>query len=147
MFGLSWTTKDTERTIARELLIYLEDRRVLYGVQEIEVFPEVVDSLCKIREKLTDLITKTNENSELGKSMRIMRQAFRKFLDDSRQKGRMPIYDLKYNFDKNKLFTLLGEIRTVFDFEILRLSLQYEIDIEENLYSISNYLILDNEKE
>ena len=52
--GLSWTPPVDERDVAKQLLVFLEDRRALYMPYNLEVSPYVVDSVLEIRQRLTE---------------------------------------------------------------------------------------------
>ena len=80
IFGISWNPEHTERDFAREVITFLEDRRVLYVPSEMEVPHHCVESVLQIRQFLTSMIGKLPEDSELAKSLRAMRAACRKFL-------------------------------------------------------------------
>jgi hypothetical protein len=52
-FGLQWTPPEADRAIAKRVLTFLEDRRVLYVPSEMEVPYHGVQSVLHIREFLT----------------------------------------------------------------------------------------------
>lgn len=79
-FGVSWNPPEAERDIARRIIAFMEDRRVLYAPSEMEVPQHCVDSVIHIREFLTDEIGKLETDKEIAKSLRAMRAACRKFL-------------------------------------------------------------------
>ncbi|WP_425469518.1 DUF6650 family protein [Paraburkholderia azotifigens] len=58
VFGIQWNPSEAERAVARRVLTFLEDRRVLYSPSQMEVPSHCVESVLRIRESLT---------SELGK--------------------------------------------------------------------------------
>lgn len=144
-FGLSWETKDKERDLARQLIKFLEDRRVLFGISEIETVSECIGSINKIRDFLTTLVINSKEDSQLEQSIQILRKSCRKFMNDiSTNRGRMPVHLYNSRFDQNKLFAMLGEMRAVLGKEILALSLTYEIDVDDELFAICEWMLEDN---
>ena len=82
IFGVSWNPENTERDIARQVISYLEDRRVLYNPTEMECPDHCVQSVLQIREFLTSKIGELPEDTEISKSLRAMRAACRKFLNE-----------------------------------------------------------------
>jgi len=81
IFGVSWKAPETERSVAKRVVAFLEDRRVLYSPSEMEVPAHCVQSVLEIRRSLTAEISKREEKTEISASLRAMRAACRKFLD------------------------------------------------------------------
>jgi len=74
---ISWLPPETQRDLARKLLVFLEDRRALYNSYDFEM-PEYVDrSIIEIRHKLTEILETIDEHSELSQHVRAMRAACR----------------------------------------------------------------------
>lgn len=53
VFGVSWNPVDTERSIARRIVIFLEPRRVLYSAFEYESVCPCITSITEIKNYLT----------------------------------------------------------------------------------------------
>jgi hypothetical protein len=70
-----------EVSAARRVITFLEDRRVLYAPDSLEVPSHCVHSVLEIRHFLSAELGKLGGNSELAASLRAMRAACRKFLD------------------------------------------------------------------
>ncbi|MDE2346796.1 MAG: hypothetical protein KGL13_10065, partial [Gammaproteobacteria bacterium] len=49
IFGVSWKPPETERSVAKRVIAFLEDRRVLYSPSEMEVPDHCVESVLDIR--------------------------------------------------------------------------------------------------
>jgi len=81
MFGIQWSPPEAERAIAKRVLTFLEDRRVLYVPSEMEVPQHGVQSVLRIREFLTSELGRLTNDGQLAQSLRAMRAACRKFLD------------------------------------------------------------------
>jgi len=80
IFGVSWTPPQAEVTVARRVLSFLEDRRVLYALRELEVPEACIGSVLEIGRYLTSEIQGLGDGSkELAASLRAMRAACRKF--------------------------------------------------------------------
>ena len=80
IFGLSWNPVDTERSIARRIIVFLEPRRVLYSAYEYESVCPCITSVTEIKNYLTSELQQIDENSELNFYVRAMRNACNKFL-------------------------------------------------------------------
>jgi hypothetical protein len=86
--GVSWQSSDLEVSAARRVIAFLEDRRVLNAPEEMEVAAHCVDSVLEIRRFLSGELGKLNGKSEFAASLRAMRAACRKFLDQVGIDGR-----------------------------------------------------------
>lgn len=80
IFGMSWNPAETQRAIARRIIIYLEARRVLYAEFGDEAVCHCIDSVIEIKKFLTDELPNIDEGSELNSYVRAMRTATNKFL-------------------------------------------------------------------
>jgi hypothetical protein len=49
LFGVQWTPPRVDVKVAREVMVFLEDRRVLYSPYEAEVPEHVMSSVFEIR--------------------------------------------------------------------------------------------------
>jgi hypothetical protein len=81
LLGVSWQPTDLEVSAARRVIAFLEDRRVLYAPEEMEMPEHCVRSVLEIRHFLSDEIGKHDSSSGFAASLRAMRAACRKFLD------------------------------------------------------------------
>ena len=138
IFGVSWNPENTERDFAKEVITYLEDRRVLYNPSEMEAPHHCVDSVLKIREFLTPKIGKISEDSELAKSLKAMRAACRKFLDKTGMRnGDIIRYGASIGHWASWEFNgSVGELRGVFGIHIAKIAVAYGIDVEKDLATI-----------
>jgi len=89
VFDLNWQPPVPDVTIARRMIAFLEDRRVLYEPYEVEVPERCIGSVIRIRDFLTNLIGDHAMGKDLEDSLRNMRAACRKFMTvvDSRAGG------------------------------------------------------------
>ena len=136
IFGVSWDPPKAERTVARKVIQFLEDRRVLYNPSELEIPDHCVASVLEIRQFLTDQISALDDKSELAASLRAMRAACRKFLDSLPHRSRSlpPMYWAA--FDSWAFITALGELRGVFGVHLAKIAAQNGLDIEDDLAAI-----------
>ena len=56
IFGVSWNPPQPDVTAARRVLVFLEDRRVLYNPYNIEAEDQCIYSVTEIRRFLTEII-------------------------------------------------------------------------------------------
>ncbi len=124
IFGVQWVPTEPERKVVRDVLTFLEDRRVLYNPCAWELEDEVNQSVLRIREILTDAIQRLGQDSKAAPAMRAMRAACREYLDGT---GRHFSHDLSIG---------LGRLRALFGLQIAFLAIQYGIDLEDDLASI-----------
>ncbi|MBM3804832.1 MAG: hypothetical protein FJW26_21295 [Acidimicrobiia bacterium] len=81
ILGVSWQPGELEISAACRVVAFLEDRRVLYAPDELEVPDHCVHSVLDIRRFLTTEIGRLDGAAEVTTSLRAMRAACRKFLD------------------------------------------------------------------
>jgi hypothetical protein len=137
IFGLSWQPDESDIKIAKRIINFLADRRVLYSPYEWEVPHHCVSSILEIRTMLTDEISKLSQKKELFNDLQLLRAACRKFLDEIQQ----------YNIDTDRPFQMssfngwvfysaLGELRGSFGIYISKIAVNYGIDITGELSRI-----------
>ena len=128
-FGVQWTPPADEREIIRGLLTALEDRRVLFVPYHLEVVSQVTSSVLQMRELLTETLQALPETARAAGSIRAMRSACRKFLEE-------PHPDFGDEEGSPPFFVALGELRATFGTHVAALAYQYGIDVEGELASI-----------
>ena len=131
LFGVSWNPPEPERAIARRVVTFLENRRVLYSPYDFEVPDHCVHSVIEIRHYLTDELQKLDADKEIAKQLRGMRAACRKFLDDDPWHGSPRRWA-----SRPMMESTLGELRGVFGIYLAQLAAAYGIDVEDDLASI-----------
>ncbi|TIM69819.1 MAG: hypothetical protein E5Y52_04485 [Mesorhizobium sp.] len=136
-FGTSWDISNAERDEVRKLLAFLEDRRVLYVPQNLEVPGEVERSVQEIRKRCTDALGIVSARSPCLTAIRSIRAACRRFLEEPHSNFRN-FEPRDYGRFENQLgfFTALGELRTRVGIQIAELASSYEIEIEPELATI-----------
>ncbi len=136
IFGVSWNPPEAERAVARRIIVFLEDKRVLYIPSEMEVPRHCVDSVFRIRDFLTSELGQSN-SGQLAESLRAMRAACRKFLqtgDANSNRIVLPASQLGHH--ASWVFNgALGEMRGVFGIHIAKIAAQYGLEIEDDLAS------------
>jgi hypothetical protein len=142
-FGMSWQPPETERKIAKSVVNYLEDRRVLYNPTKLEVSRDCITSVNDIRRFLTAKLDELDPNSELAKNLKMMRSACRKFLDSAQPLE--PDRDLSFasrSYSAWVFYGDLGELRGTFGVCLSQILIANGLDIENDLAKIlpANYL-------
>jgi hypothetical protein len=133
-FGLQWTPKTQEREIVRSFLTFMEDRRVLFVPECLEVRGQVEDSVLKIREECTQALKQLDEEAFSAQRIRAIRSACREFLVNKRPS--FHIVDYRHPDWDTGFFVALGELRSQVGLQIGMLSGVFNIEIESDLASI-----------
>jgi uncharacterized protein DUF6650 len=137
--GVSWQAPELEVSGARRVITFLEDRRVLYAPDSLEVPSHCVHSVMEIRHFLSAELGKLDGNSELAASLRAMRASCRKFLDRVGSRDGRDVVRYANHHDSWASWTFysaLGEMRGTFGVHLARIAAQFRLDIEDQLASI-----------
>lgn len=124
--------------IAKRVITFLEDRRVLYDPYNVQVAEFCVASVDKMRQFLTEQLFTSSLPDDLKNNMRAMRSACRKFMQKvvippTGSRPEYGFYDPQYT---PVLTEALGELRATFGRHVEILVAQYHItDIDEGLAS------------
>ena len=128
IFGISWKPPDLERKIAKNIIWFSEDRRVLYTDNAPKTALYCYISVNKIRDYLSEKGKDLNSKSELTKSIKGMREACRefqttleKFYDEDKERN--PYSDIP----PDVFYRALQHMRNVFGAELGKLSLKYSV--------------------
>ena len=135
IFGISWNPSKTESNIAKSVVNFLEDKRVLYNPTELEIPHHCVDSVIEIRHFLTEKADDLDGKSQLLANLKTMRAACRKFLDSSQTLH----HDLGFSrnsYDSWVFYSALGEMRGTFGLCLSQIIISYGLDIESDLAAI-----------
>ena len=140
--GLSWQSATLDVEVARGVLIFLEDRRVLYDPFEVQVPEHCVESVLQIRQFLTTVLADQGIGSELAGHLRAMRAACRAFLYRFSSPADISFGDINEDWWLNQeLGQALGALRTVFGFQLAQIAARYSLDVDEPLsYTIHSAL-------
>ncbi len=138
VFGVSWKPAETDRAMARRVVTFLEDRRVLYAPDSQEIIHHCVQSVLEIRHHLTAVLQELPDKSELGENVRAMRAACRKFLDTA---GDGPSDLIVFGVTPGhwaswRFHDAIGQMRGVFGVHVAQVAAKYGLDIEDDLASI-----------
>jgi hypothetical protein len=148
IFGISWAPAKLEIETARKVVIFLEDKRVLYAVYELESPRHCMTSVIQIREFLTTQMFDLGDKLELTKILRAMRSACRKFLDSVQAQwyfdnGRGEInHDLGMG-GQIHFYNAMGELRATFGILIAQILIMHGLSFEGELINIIPFEIPD----
>jgi len=136
-FGVSLKLPEADRTIVRELLTFLEDRRALFVAAIWEQPNHVVQSVQQMRTELTKALQRLGEKSPAAEACRSMRGACRDFLT---KVGTSELREMDRRFVEGwqgeTFLIALGALRATFGQQIALLAHLYDVDLEEHLASI-----------
>ena len=132
--SVSTTAAITDRDIVQSLITFLEDRRVLFNPDYLEIESQVARSVTEIRKELTEALQQLDPNSPAVAPVRMMRGACRRYLDEPRQRFRHMDHPPRRQGEGTPGFFLaLGELRATFGTEVKRLDDQFKLEIEPQL--------------
>lgn len=137
--GLSWRLEASEASQAKRVVTFLEDRRVLFAPDSLEVPGHCVESILKIREFLSSSLSQLTDDSVLAGNLKVMRSACRKFLVTVKAEGYGDIlrYAAQHGHSASWTFySALGELRGVFGISLALICERFDVEIEAELGSI-----------
>lgn len=136
--GVSWQPPELEVAAARRVIAFLEDRRVLYAPDELEVPSHCVQSVLEIRHFLSGELGKLETTSELAASLRAMRAACRKFLERVGTDGRETILYANQHghWASWTFYSAIGEMRGTFGVHLAKIATEFKLDVEDRLAAI-----------
>ncbi len=148
LFGITWNNKSNQRQLAREIIRFLEDKRALYIDCAIIEERHCVISIRHIRDFLTEKSFLATDAVLLA-NIQTMRKACRDFYNELASKNLVDSYcDMPSISERAAIIILraLVELRIIFGQCILRISLYYELDIDDDLYTICNWVFYEKEQ-
>ncbi|MGA2228909.1 MAG: DUF6650 family protein [Syntrophobacteraceae bacterium] len=128
--GLNWVAPVDEQDKAKRLLIFLEDRRVLFNPFDMEAWSDVTRSILDIRQRLTNDLEDIPGDSPLGQCIVAMLAACRKFLDKTRDNRS------RHAGSGPRFMTCLGELRAIFGVYAAQIAYAYDLEIGGELSTI-----------
>jgi hypothetical protein len=140
LFGLQWSPPVVESDVARKIIVFLEDRRVLYRPEEDEGADYCRQSVEQIRQMLTDKMPDFSSSGDINRLLRELRAQCRRFCDAI---GSQHFPNLPQPVQRSILKRELDKLRLVAGKVVGALSISYGIDVEDELASIipfKNYL-------
>ena len=125
---------DSIRTL--KLVVFLEDRRVLYNAMDLEVVSQVDRSIYEIRDQCTKTLQSLSAKVFAVAPIRAIREAGRRFHDDQQEEFRF--FDGRRNHHEGSpgFFTALGALRASIGQQVALLAAYYDIDVEGDLAAV-----------
>ena len=134
-FSINWEKVPGDEDIAREVITYLEDRRLLFGKRHMEDEMYCVDSANSMRHFLTSELFRAKAGSSLATSIRAIRAALREFLDAAGPEARNFRYH-RSGAMTDEFSLALGELRSRVGLQVALIADQYDIEVEDELAQI-----------
>lgn len=149
IFGISWTPAKLEIETAKKVIIFLEDKRVLYVVYDLESPRHCITSVLQIREFLTTQMFDLGDKSELTNILRAMRSSCRKFLDSVQGQWYFDKGQGEINHDLGMggqiyFYNAMGELRATMGILIARIIVMHGLSFEGELINIIPFELPDN---
>lgn len=136
--GVDWEAPVSQRVLAKKVLVYLEDRRVLTanrGIVGSARDPQhCVASVLQIRETLTQSLMDPDISDELADHLKVMRAACRRFLNRVGS-NHSPAREVRY-LRGASFGAALGELRAVFGIQVGVIATHYKLDVPGDLVDI-----------
>lgn len=135
--GLTWTVSEADKTTARSVLNFLEDRRVLYDPYTVEIAHACVSSVREIRDHLRHVIDQC-QTDVLRDPLRAVQAACRQFLTDVQATERNGRYlDIMQDGTPSWLFNqALGMLRGRVGTSVAVIADTFGIEVDEHLGKI-----------
>jgi uncharacterized protein DUF6650 len=133
-FSLNWEKVPGDKDVARRVITFLEDRRVLFGDRYTEDEMYCVQSAIEIRRFLTDELTNARPRKSLDSSLRAIRVACRNFVEAAGPNATSFRYHRGGQTDPFSL--ALGKLRSLVGLHLAVITDQYDIEVEDELAQI-----------
>jgi hypothetical protein len=128
--------------VARQVLTYFEDRRVVYNAYEVEEPEHVVASILDIRRFLTEVLSQGGVSGTLSASLRMVAQLPpvprpAHLAEGGRITHPRPLSAVRWLPDADPAFNqALGEFRAAVGTQLSHIAAAFGLDVEEPLSSI-----------
>jgi len=135
--GLQWTPPPNERDLCRELITFLENRRVLYVESEAEVPQHAALSIIEMRDFLTGFIIRCPEGSAVEQAARQMRASCAAFHRGASSSPDILDFGAHQGHWASWVFLQsLGMMRSQIGTQMAIIAARYRVGIEEHMMSI-----------
>lgn len=135
--GVQWADPGpSDRERVRGFLLELEDRRVLYNPDWLEVRHQVDTSIVEIRRICTEALKVFSHSDFATLPIRSVRAACRRYLDESTIEFRHVGFPTHRHEMSAGMFLALGAFRATVGQEVARPAGHYDIEIEGDLATV-----------
>lgn len=129
-FSVNWETVSGDADVARRVVNFLENRRVLFGDRQLEHEMSCLASAIEVRGYLTSELNNATPGKSLDASLRAMRVAFREFADAA---GTHAQY---FRRDSEHFYKAIEKMRTLVGLHLAVIAHQYHLAVEPDLAQI-----------
>jgi hypothetical protein len=139
IFGVSWDPGTADVEVARNVIAFVETRRVLFSTYTSEVPEECVSSVLAIREFLTEALGAGRIADELSGPLRVMRRYCVRFLErvgavEPPEGSRRHLFrDPHWRMHDYWFGEALGELRSGVAMQVAIIAASFGLDVEDEL--------------
>ena len=141
IFGIQWNPPVLQMQIAKEVIIELEDRRVLFYAQHGEDLSYANQSAIQIRQMVNNELKKLDRDAPLYKSLSKLRKATRDFCNECDKIERA---SAEYPVTMSMLRSALEKFRKSVGQVVGEISVSFDLEIEDDLASIIPFNNISN---
>ena len=137
-FGsVGWTPAEKDVAIARKVITFLEDRRVLYQPLNMEIVDHVTRSVLKTRDRLVEILMDIPQtNTHVRPAVAAMTAACRRCLDQIGPVERR-LQGMDYwHRDMTSFGDAVGQLRATMGYQIAYLAATFNLDVDDRLDAI-----------
>lgn len=133
IFGIRWNAPPIEADEAKNIVLYLENKRVLFSPANMEDAGHCAQSVIEIRSELTEVLRALPSNSKLAKPLKRMRKACQAFSD---KLGHPKFSQFDYPVQTSILERELLRLRETCGVPVAEIAVAYGLDVDDGLASI-----------
>ncbi|MGI2122690.1 DUF6650 family protein [Shewanella baltica] len=133
IFGIQWNASAVESDEAKNIILFLEDKRVLFKPTSMENAGHCAQSVIEIRSELTKTLKALPSDSTLSKSLKRIRTACQEFSD---KLGHPKFSQFDLPVQTSMLERELFKLREKCGVSVAEIAVAYGLDVEDGLASI-----------
>jgi hypothetical protein len=133
IFGIQWNAPVIEADEAKKIIIFLENKRVLFNPADMEDAGHCVQSVIEIRNELTKFLGVLPRDSNLSKSLKRIRKACQDFSD---KLGHPKFLHFDLPVQTSILERELYKLREKCGISVGEIAIAYGLDVDDGLASI-----------
>lgn len=134
-FGIDWERTDGDEKVARYVVGFLEDRRLLFGDRHAEDEGHCVASALECRALLTSQLAESGLGRQLEGSLKAMRASFRQFVERGGPHGRN-FQRHRSTYEADPFSLALGDLRAQVGEQLARVAWRYDLELDDALAAI-----------